>query len=71
MTSKNKLGHFGPEVGVDIDNLSIILCTYFSDHMERPESDEATEGDDNGHWGDWVVDKVDKYIDKLVEEFGS
>jgi hypothetical protein len=39
-----------PEYG---DNLAIMLCSYFSRHVNRPEDDE--ENEDNFHWGAWVI----------------
>lgn len=41
-----------PEFG---DNLAIMLCSYYSGHMDRPEDDE--ENDDNYHWGEWVLNR--------------
>jgi hypothetical protein len=45
------------------DNLSIVLCTYFSQHCDRPEDDE--ENEDNHYWGDWVCQKCDEALDRI------
>lgn len=37
------------------DNLAVMLCSYFSRHLDRPEEDEET--DDNHHWGAWVIER--------------
>ncbi len=50
---------------VDTDNLSIVLCTYFSRHANRPEDDE--ENEDNHYWGDWVIQKCDEALDKIAD----
>jgi hypothetical protein len=44
------------EDGTNADNLAIALCTYFSDHQERPDGDEALDSE-NG-WGPWVESKA-------------
>lgn len=48
-------------VGVDVedrthsDNLAIVLCTYFSGHIERPDGDE--DDMDEGGWSPWTIEK--------------
>lgn len=49
------------------DNLSIVLCTHFSDHPDRPEEDEAGENEDNHYWGDWVCRKTDEALDLIAD----
>lgn len=48
------------------DNLSIVLCTYFAHHLDRPEEDEAGENEDNHYWGDWVCRKTDEALDIIA-----
>ena len=49
------------------DNLSIALCTYFSQHEDRPEGDELTEDEGNSYWGEWVSSKADEAIELILE----
>lgn len=58
------------KAGSMVDNLAIALCTYFSDHMDRPEEDEATEDEDNGYWGDWVSKKCDEAGEEIIKQLG-
>jgi hypothetical protein len=37
------------------DNLAIVLCTYFSGHIERPDGDE--DDMDEGGWSPWTIEK--------------
>jgi len=46
------------------DNLAIALCTYFSNHPERPEEDEE---DEQTGWGEWVIEKADDLIDRVIQ----
>lgn len=66
LTTREILASVHVEENVVGDNLSIVLCTYFSHHMDRPEGDEATENDDNYHWGDWVCRKTDEALDIIA-----
>ena len=45
------------------DTVAIALCSYFSDHLERPEEDHDTE---HG-WGQWVEEKANKALDELTD----
>jgi hypothetical protein len=47
------------------DTLAIALCSYFEDHVDRPDDDPI---DDELGWGKWVVAKVEAAIDRLVAE---
>jgi len=67
LTTRDILGSVHVEENVCGDNLSIVLCTYFSDHMDRPEGDVATENDDNCYWGDWVYWKTDEALNIIAD----
>ena len=60
---KTKIGFISMGEGMWADNLGIALCTYFSDHPERPEDDP--EDTDSG-WGEWVERKMEETLDKIV-----
>ena len=47
------------------DNLTIVLATYFSEHMERPEDDP--EDTDFG-WGRWVMERTEATIDYMADQ---
>lgn len=51
-----------------LDNLAIVLCTYFSEHEERPIDDVDTESDDNSFWGEWVKKKTDEALELLEKQ---
>jgi len=46
------------------DNLAIALCTYFSNHPDRPMADEF---DEQEGWGVWVIEKTNDLIDRVVQ----
>jgi len=66
LTTREILGNVCVEHGYSslYENLSIVLCTYFSQHYERPTEDEETE--DNNFWGDWVCRKTDEALDLIA-----
>jgi hypothetical protein len=55
----NRLGGIPVEDCPRSDNLAIVLATYFSEHMDRPENDP--ENTDLG-WGEWVLKKTDEAL---------
>jgi len=59
---RNELGSFLVEDDGTPDTLAIVLCTYFSDHRERPKDDPDTE---NG-WGQWVEYKTNDALEELA-----
>jgi|CXWL01.1.fsa_nt_gi hypothetical protein len=61
---RNKMGGIEFDVGCECDNLAIILCTYFSYHLARPEDDE----DGDSGWGEWVENKTNKVLDQLADK---
>ena len=48
------------------DNLAIALCTYFSNHLDRPDDDHSIE--DELEWGKWVIEKTNDLIDRTIQE---
>ena len=62
---RNELGGIQLEEGPNADNLAIALATYFDIHMDRPDPDPDTG--DLG-WGDWVIEKTNDALDKIVTE---
>lgn len=56
------LGSVHIEGDPNSDNLAIALCTYFSDHQNRPKDDEDTERG----WGEWVEEKVNLAIERIA-----
>lgn len=61
---RNIIGGCDVEDGLWMDNLAIVLCTYFSDHMDRPDPDP--ESDDSG-WGEWVTEKTNQALTRITE----
>lgn len=52
----------GPKEGW-CDNLTIALCTYFEDHLEKPNTDEETE---HG-WHPWAEEQADSLIEAIAQ----
>jgi len=46
------------------DTLAVALCTYFDNHLDKPDDDQSD--DDNG-WHPWVSEMADKAL-KLITE---
>lgn len=47
------------------DNLSIVLATYFEEHLDRPEDD--IEHPEFG-WGNWTIKKTDEAFEYMAEQ---
>jgi hypothetical protein len=47
------------------DNLTIVLITYFEDHLLRPDDDPI---DDETGWGVWAQEKAEKALDIITKE---
>ena len=53
------------------DNLAVVLCTYFEQHMARPDDDEV---DGDLGWSPWTRDEADealRRIGKAIYESGN
>lgn len=48
------------------DNLAIALCSYFEDHLGRPDDDDPAS-DETG-WGAWVSQKYEEAMDLITDE---
>jgi hypothetical protein len=47
----------------DADNLAVAICTYFSNHPERPENDPD---DDETGWGEWVNQQYERTMTRIM-----
>ena len=65
-TLRNLIGSCDVEVYTPggVDNIAIALCTYFSDHMDRPDPDPEGESG----WGEWVEARTNAALDLVVTE---
>lgn len=62
---KNLIGGCDVEDEMMCDNFAIVLCTYFSRHMNRPDDDPD---DEERGWGQWVLGKYENAMDLIVKE---
>ncbi len=53
------------EDDVSTDCLAVALCSYFDDHMDKPENDPV---DDEKGWGEWVCGKYEKAQENILNE---
>lgn len=60
---RSQIAHVQVDDSAMGDNLAIALCTYFSDHPDRPDNDPDTE---HG-WGEWVTKREQETIKRIVE----
>lgn len=67
MELRNLLAGAYVEKVSDSDNLSIVLCSYFESHTDRPDNDPDTE---NG-WGEWAEQKADEALDLIAKQLGT
>ena len=67
---RNHIGDISVEPGGTLfnpsDNLTIVLATYFSKHMDRPENDP--DDPDLGWGGKWVRGKTEAALDIIARE---
>lgn len=63
---RNRIGSiYVEDGGARGDNLAIVLASYFSRHMDRPEDDE--DHPDFG-WGKWVIEKLNRALELIAAE---
>lgn len=60
---RSKIGGVSVEDAVGADNLAVVLCIYFTDHMGRPDDDPETEYG----WGEWVEQKSNEALDLIAK----
>lgn len=64
-----RLGAASVERGANRDSLGIVPANYFQTHWQRPEPDEAEEGEeDDSGWSPWVLQKTNEALDYIVEQ---
>ena len=61
--ARNEIANLPVEAGAWKDNLAIALCSYFSDHEERPNDDMD---DTETGWSPWTVRKTEQALDIIV-----
>lgn len=47
------------------DNFAVALCSYFSDHLDRPDGDE--ECNDDMPWSPWVIQQQEAAVKAVAE----
>lgn len=65
---RNRVADITAEGGFNPDNLAVILASYFSRHMDRPEDDKD---DPELNWGPWVMKKTDEALDRIAAAFDA
>ena len=63
----SKISNFDVEEGVLVDNLAIVLVTYFERHLDRPDNDPETE---HG-WGEWAEQKANEAVELIADQIAK